>query len=95
MTRDEYEVARKRLNYLMNLRNRIDREADQLSVRLARVEFAFTPTGKRSRKVIPACGTESAYQRHRYLRETADDECLAAHAAHERVRVRRSQRLAS
>lgn len=29
----------------------------------------------------PACGTESGYQRHHYLKEKADPACLAAHAA--------------
>lgn len=87
MTRDEYDSKRRRLNYLAALRRRVDAEMDDLAVQIANV--AVTPTGqKRSRKVIPPCGTESAYQRHRYFKEAADEECLAAHAAHERVRAR-------
>lgn len=43
---------------------------------------------KRPRNVIPDCGTESAYQRHRYYGTIPgpDDECgcKAAHAAHNR-----------
>lgn len=48
-----------------------------------------SPRRIRSRHVVPACGTESAYQRHCHSGDTAADgrrvtcaPCLTAHAAH-------------
>lgn len=70
---------------LLALRDRIDAEL---------IRLQKTSQGKRrSRKVIPPCGTETAYQRHRYYGELQDDDCLAAHAQH--VRVARITRLAT
>ncbi|MGH9088813.1 MAG: hypothetical protein ACRDYZ_12020 [Acidimicrobiales bacterium] len=45
---------------------------------------------RRPRSHTPECGTESAYQRHRYYGEHRDDACRLAHAEHERSRRRRS-----
>lgn len=41
---------------------------------------------RRSRREVPPCGTESAYQRHRYRGEEKDAACLLAHSWHERDR---------
>lgn len=50
---------------------------------------------KRPRNVIPDCGTESAYQRHRHYKTLpgpADEcGCRAAHAAHNRELDRQRQ----
>lgn len=68
---------RERLDRLRELAKSIDDEITLLADELSRA----TPLGtKRSRKVIPKCGTESAYQRHHYRGETADEACLAGHA---------------
>lgn len=37
---------------------------------------------RRSRDVIPPCGTHQAYQRHIYRGEPTDDACKEAWAAH-------------
>ena len=43
-------------------------------------------TARRSRLVVPECGTETAYQRHHHRGEDIDDECKAAHRLHNRVK---------
>lgn len=48
---------------------------------------------RRSRYDIPPCGTETGYQRHRYLGEKCD-ECREAHAAHNRLKERAKRRSA-
>ena len=79
---------------LMAIRDRIESE---VRVLLALLDDK-PPSGKRSRLVVPPCGTESAYQRHRHSRDTATSEravtcepCLTAHREHERVRVARAK----
>jgi hypothetical protein len=71
--------TQQRLERLYALQQRV---RDEITV----LEAGLT-SGKRrrSRHEVPPCGTESAYQRHRYRQEPADDECKTAHAAHERV----------
>lgn len=66
-----------RLVKLLALRDRIDREIKHL-----------TAKPHRRRRGIPACGTDSAYTRHRRLGQTPCDDCKAAHAARERIRQR-------
>jgi hypothetical protein len=70
-----------RIAELLHLRRKVD---DELA-RLAAVAGVEKPR-HRSKKVIPECGTESAYQRHRYYGEPQDDACRAAHNEYERVR---------
>lgn len=79
------ELARatieQRLANLLQQRDVLDGEIAQLMADLQPV------TGKkRPRNVIPPCGTESAYQRHRARGEDRDDDCKKAHAAYERAR---------
>lgn len=81
----------RRIADLRALRQRVD---DELTV----LENADRPTPRRSRKVVPECGSETAYQRHRHSRDTATEdrtvtceECLAAHREHERVRAARAR----
>lgn len=71
------QTVEERAAELLRLRNKID---DEL-IRLART---IDTSKRRSKFDIPACGTESAYQRHRYQGEKCD-ECRAAHAAHEKA----------
>lgn len=75
-----------RLAELRELRGRIDAE-----IRAVKTEIAASKPKRtyRPRHVVPPCGSESAYQRHRTRGEVADRACLDAHAAHERDRVRR------
>ncbi len=79
------QTAEQRIAELLKLRDRIDAELGRLMPHNAPV--------RRSRKVLPQCGTESGYQRHRYLGETCD-ECRQAHASHERAAsiLRRARR---
>lgn len=77
MTHDELAALREQARAL-------DAEITRLSEQLANPER--TPTGKRPRKVVPECGTETAYQRHRYLGEPIDDECREGHNAHNRAK---------
>lgn len=65
-----------RLRKLFDLRDRIDTEI---------LALTKTPRQRRSRKVIPPCGTETGYQRHRYHNETCE-RCKRAHAAHQRAK---------
>jgi ABC-type nickel/cobalt efflux system permease component RcnA len=91
-------TADERLARLYQLRDRLDAEilaAEHLARKSPR------RVKKRPRNVIPDCGTESAYQRHRHFKTLPgpDDECgcRAAHAAHnrelERQRKLRRQRM--
>lgn len=63
-------------------------------VELARVDAAIAAdlarrNRRRHSRYDPApCGTERAYQRHRYLNEPVDDDCAEAHRLHNRVRDR-------
>lgn len=68
-----------RLQSLLEAREVLD---DQ--IRKAR--WALGMTKKRPRGVIPECGTESAYQRHRHYGEETDAACKAAHAEYNRLR---------
>jgi hypothetical protein len=84
-----------RLRDLYQLRKRVEDEIAALEAPQAVLNT------KRSRNIIPECGTESAYQRHAHSGDTATDEhrvscqpCRAAHAAHERLAATR-RRLAS
>lgn len=70
-----------RIGELLRLRRKID---DELA-RLAIVSGLEKPK-HRSKHIVPDCGTESAYQRHRYYGEPRCEPCLAAHSEHERVR---------
>jgi hypothetical protein len=67
-----------RLSSLLLLRRRVDAEIAKLAYQ----------TGRRIRRsdYIPLCGTEQAYQRHRYYKQDADEACKAAHRLHERMR---------
>lgn len=89
------EQTADRLQKLYDLQRRITDE-------IVLLEAGYIGTGtrkpRRSRYDIPACGSETAYQRHKHLGEDCT-ECRAAHAAHERVaaaarRVARAQRKA-
>lgn len=53
-------------------------------------EMNGEPPKRRSRYVIPECGTESAFQRHHYYGEDIDEACREAHRLHERVRYART-----
>jgi hypothetical protein len=83
-----------RLAKMYALRARLDEEI------AAEEKLAAVPASKRRRRSrydVPPCGTESAYQRHRYRGErldTATDPCgcVAAHRAHNTAR-RRERRL--
>lgn len=82
------KTVEERIAELVALRDKIDEEL----VRLTRLPG---PGKKRSRLVIPECGTESAYQRHKHRGEECPrgDVCKRAHAEHERVQsiVRRGR----
>lgn len=78
-----------RLAQMYALRARLDQEISAAE-KLAGVEAQRK--NRRSRHEIPKCGTETAYQRHRYRGERLDpatDECgcVAAHNEHNRLRV--------
>jgi hypothetical protein len=66
-----------RLTALLFLRRRIDAEIVELA----------KDTGRRIRRRdhVPPCGTEQAYQRHRYYGEPRDELCKAAHRLHNRA----------
>jgi hypothetical protein len=75
-----------RLARLYQLRERLEQE---IAAEEALARQSPRRTKKRPRSVIPPCGTESAYQRHRHYGQkltpgTDDCGCLAAHAAHNR-----------
>jgi hypothetical protein len=67
-----------RLDFLREARAVLD---DQIRALRAKLEGKRP---RRSRLVMPECGTESAYQRHRYYSEPTDAACRAAHAEHNR-----------
>lgn len=70
-----------KVDQLLTLRAKVEAE-----LRATLAEINAEPARKRSRLVVPECGTESAYQRHRHYGEEADDECLAAHRLHNRIK---------
>lgn len=76
---------RKRIDDLIDLRKRID---DELLVLADEADHVDTPNPnrRRSRHILPECGTESGYQRHRRLKE-ACEPCKIAHANHERIKA--------
>lgn len=77
---------KRRMEALTDLRKRVD---DELLVLADEAMTAQIPgQTRRSKLVIPDCGTETGYQRHRTKGENCD-ECKAAHAAHERVKAAR------
>lgn len=84
------QTVEQRIGELLRLRDKIDAE-------LRRIDASYQPKKKRPRNVIPECGTETAYQRHRHLGEERDDACKAAHAAHERAAalLRRMRKIAA
>lgn len=76
------ETPQQRLARLLDLRRSVDQEIRRLNDEIAR---AHRPKiTRRSRHEIPPCGTESAYQRHRWLGEQCPegDTCKRAHARH-------------
>lgn len=84
------DAARRRLNQVKSIMRRLEAEA----VALEAVLMKTTESGKRSRKVVPPCGTESAYQRHRNRGEPQDDACLRAHRIYNKAgHMRRARRL--
>lgn len=72
---DIVEETRKAIANLMDVRDRIDDAINELGAHLPK---------RRSRKTPAACGTESGYQAHRHRKESACDDCKAAHATHVR-----------
>lgn len=79
------QTLEQRLAALRDLRRRVDAEVRQVKAAIA--DQKPPSKRRRSRNVIPDCGTESAYQRHHHFGEIADEACLAAHAEHERARA--------
>lgn len=86
------ELATQILDELLTQRARIDHQIREA----LRIIDTTTPTGRRSRRVIPECGSETAYQRHRHFRDTATDDrrvtcepCLEAHRLHARIQYAR------
>lgn len=70
-----------RLLELLRLQRRVGSE-------IAAVVERKTPSNvRRSRYEIPPCGSESAYQRHRYRGEDRDDACKLGHARYEMLRA--------
>lgn len=90
LTRDE---AIAKLAKLRTHRRAIDAEIEQLA-RLIDRSKPQPKTRRRSRHVIPECGSESAYQRHRWYDEPKDDACLKAHARYtaDQAKKRRDRR---
>lgn len=67
-----------RLEFLREARAVLDAQIRELRAKLA---------GKRSRRsrlVVPECGSETAYHRHVYRGEETDAACRKAHAEHNR-----------
>jgi hypothetical protein len=77
------ETLEQKLQRLQFLRRRIDAEIAKLAEQTGRKI--------RRRDYIPPCGTEQAYQRHRYYKQDADEACKAAHRLHERARAQRAR----
>lgn len=71
---------------------RMLKDRDQIAAELAQIDSEIIAlleqhaSKKRPRNIIPPCGTESAYQRHRARGEERDEACKKAHAAHNRAR---------
>lgn len=76
-------VLTARLDALLERREKLNAEIRELRHILG---GGTEPGKRRSPNVEPACGTESAYQRHRYRGEPADDACRLAHNEHNRER---------
>lgn len=74
-----------KIDQLLTLRAKVDAE---LKAAVARLNAQ--PARKRSRLVVPECGTESAYQRHRHYGEETDEPCKAAHRLHNRLSYARA-----
>lgn len=81
-------ILRSRVAALLERRDKIDAEICELLNLMG--ENVKTPSGRRPRNVVPKCGTESAYQRHRHYGEEIDDECKAAHRTHNRLQYART-----
>lgn len=88
------EAIRARLRELNQLRTKVDNQTMILEAKLANTgEF---DRQRRSRHTTPPCGTETAYQRHRWRATKGLEEwplpvtdpcgCKAAHARHNRLR---------
>jgi hypothetical protein len=77
------DEALAKLARLRELRKAVDEQIDACARIVARSKRP--PIRRRSRNEIPECGTESAYQRHRYYGEDQDDACRRAHAEHARA----------
>lgn len=83
------QTLEERLDELERLLDKVDQE-------IRRVAFAIKSepkSTKRSRYVVPDCGTESGYQRHHFRGEKCD-ECRVAHAKHTAQAARRRRLLA-
>lgn len=70
-----------KIDQLLALRTKVEA---QITAELRRINNQ--PTKKRSRHVVPECGTESAFQRHHHYGEPIDQACRDAHRLHERVK---------
>jgi hypothetical protein len=75
-----------RIDALLQLRAKVDAQ-----IQHALREVNNQPTRKRSRHVVPECGTESAYQRHKHYGEDVDPPCQEAHRLHNRVQYARAK----
>lgn len=86
------QTIEQRVGELLRLRDKIDAE-------LARIDGCYRPGRRRSRHEIPPCGTETAYQRHKYFDEACPegDACRLAHNAHEKTAnmLRRMRKVAA
>lgn len=71
------QTVEERAAELLRLRAKVDEEL----IRLART---IDTSKRRSKFDVPECGSETGYQRHRYLGEKCD-ECRVAHNAHEKA----------
>lgn len=80
------EQATRALDDLLTQRSRIDAEIREA---LRIIDNEPETRRKRNRHIIPPCGTESAYQRHRHYGEPQDDACKEAHKLHNRVQYAR------
>lgn len=74
------QTYEQRIAELLRLRRKVDQE-------LARLASVPVPRTKRSKFDVPECGTDTAYQRHRYYGEDIDEECRLAHNEYERVQA--------
>lgn len=101
MTAPNLQPVTPRLRDLYALRLNLD-TAIRHEEALARRDARDRARVRRPRNVIPDCGTESAYQRHRYMTSIGREEkldpadvcgCLAAHREH--VRAQRAATLAA